>query len=299
MTDNISELPQSNEREIPGNWDLPENFKENNRILQIDKESRFISYEPTTPSENMRYYTEKKEGKEIPVKNHRVRMEKFFNVEGKESARMRRDLHDEPRSKLDLISGLTWVRLNEEIKHYYSFFTLAGSMHITFVDNTSKAKLGLVAYSGNNLDRVVFDGNFLPDSMDKNSAGKGPEVWLSTRKDKSGFIGQMMQSDWRMESGESEHEIDCYSKTGQRVHISWDMDDDRYVIEYRDLDSGKTNTISAPIRVNVQEVESLTQKEPPYKRIKHYGREVLDVPWVKVPETVGVNFSPSIRPKQN
>lgn len=301
MADNISELPQPNEREIPGNWDLPENFKEHHRILQINYESRFISYEPTTPSEHMRYHTEKtgEEGEKTPIRNHRVRMEKFFNAEGKESARMRRDFHDEPRSKLDLISGLTWLRFNGEIENGYSFFSLPGSMHVTFVDDTSKAELGLVAYSGNNLDRVVFNGNFLSDSMDKYSTEKDPEVWLYAKKDNSGFVGQMMQSDWRIESGESQNEIDCYSKTGERVHISWGIDDDRYIVEYKDLNSGKTNTISAPITVNVQEVESLTQKEPPYQTAKHYGSEVLDVPWVKVPEAVGVNLSPSIGRKQN
>lgn len=106
----------------------------------------------------------------------------------------------------------------------------------------------------------------------------------------------MIGDGWRKGANPNEY---LYSnpKKGEsfKFNFTVDIQNNKIVAVYADLQSGRRNNLGFPLKRNVSEVTDILDKKLPYEVKKRFGAETLEIPWLAVRNVVGISLSPPDR----
>ncbi len=278
MRDRVSEEGLPKRPEIPPHWKIPdikdgEDFFEYFEVIQMyDKGAKFLSFRPVASGSQQGEDAVRRLGLE-GVNTHKDVV--FDNNGNQKQIAEVWEKQNSGEWNMEIIGGL---RVKYRIK--YSKLVPEGArtgntVEIEFQDPRSALYLAKVNYVNSSLREVSFTGESLTGGDGENANPDGPYVAIADFPDP------------RVTYRENE-------KGKAKVDVTWSQNKEgNFIVTYTHLGSGKKNTITVPLAIDMGKIMQAVGKEPPYEEKRFAGVEALDIPWVRIPEIIGVNLSPS------
>ncbi|MBI4096587.1 MAG: hypothetical protein HY425_02610 [Candidatus Levybacteria bacterium] len=279
MRDSVSEEGLPKRPEIPPHWKIPsikdgEDFFEYFEVIQMyDKGAKFLSFRPVASGSQREEDAVRRLGLE-GVKTHK---DVVFDNNGnpKQIAEVW-EKQNSTECNIEIIDGRY---IGCRITHSESVpKSVEDAVEIELQDPFLEHHLlAKVVYgSMGRLEKVIFSGQFSTEGDRQQVNPDGPYATIVD------FPNPRVTYRDENEKGKA------------KVDVSWDQDEEgNFVVAYAHLDSRKKNVITVPSGINMTEIMQLVGKEPPYEKKMLNGVETLDIPWVRIPEIIGVNLSPS------